>query len=141
MSSFGLPPLPLPLKSISPYLQRAAELHQKDPVIAYWCAYYAAQVGISLKAKDNASRTLLLELLDVLEKLKRDIGPNDAIDTESASAAYVENFALRVFSVADDEDRSGNSTRYDVYFSECEHRPYPDYIFRQIYRKEVSCCC
>ncbi|KAJ3919648.1 DUF605-domain-containing protein [Lentinula edodes] len=111
MSSFGLPPLPLPLKSISPYLQRAAELHQKDPVIAYWCAYYAAQVGISLKAKDNASRTLLLELLDVLEKLKREIGPNDAIDTESVSAAYVENFALRVFSVADDEDRSGNSTR------------------------------
>ncbi|KAJ3880824.1 Vta1 like-domain-containing protein [Lentinula edodes] len=111
MSSFGLPPLPLPLKSISPYLQRAAELHQKDPVIAYWCAYYAAQVGISLKAKDNASRMLLLELLDVLEKLKREIGPNDAIDTESVSAAYVENFALRVFSVADDEDRSGNSTR------------------------------
>ncbi|KAJ3846149.1 Vta1 like-domain-containing protein [Lentinula lateritia] len=111
MSSFGLPPLPLPLKSISPYLQRAAELHQKDPVIAYWCAYYAAQVGISLKAKDNASRTLLLELLDVLEKLKREIGPNDAIDTESASAAYVENFALKVFSVADDEDRSDNSTR------------------------------
>ncbi|KAJ3829837.1 DUF605-domain-containing protein [Lentinula raphanica] len=111
MSSLGLPPVPPPLKSISPYLQRAAELHQKDPVIAYWCAYYAAQVGISLKAKDDASRTLLLELLDVLEKLKKDIGPNDAIDMESASAAYVENFALKVFSMADDEDRRGDSTR------------------------------
>ncbi|KAJ4485815.1 DUF605-domain-containing protein [Lentinula aciculospora] len=111
MSPFGLPSVPPPLKSISPFLQRAAELHQKDPVIAYWCAYYAAQVGISLKAKDNASRTLLLQLLDVLENLKKEIGPNDAIDIESASAAYVENFALKVFSVADDEDRRGDSTR------------------------------
>ncbi|KAJ3725578.1 DUF605-domain-containing protein [Lentinula guzmanii] len=111
MSSLGLPSVPPPLKSISPYLQRAAELHQKDSVMAYWCAYYAAQVGISLKAKDNASRTLLLELLSVLEKLKKDIGPNDAIDMESASAAYVENFALKVFSMADDEDRRGDSTR------------------------------
>lgn len=112
MTSFGLPPVPLPLKSLSPYLQRADELHHKDSVISYWCAYYAAQLGISLKAKDNASRMLLLHLLDALEKLKKEIGPNDAIDLESASAAYVENFALKVFSTADEEDRRGGSTRY-----------------------------
>lgn len=112
MASFGLPVVPPPLKSLSPYLQRADELHHKEPVIAYWCAYYAAQLGISLKAKDNASRMLLLNLLDALEKLKKDIGPNDAIDLESASAAYVENFALNIFSVADEEDRRRGSTRY-----------------------------
>ncbi|KAF9074830.1 Vta1 like-domain-containing protein [Rhodocollybia butyracea] len=111
MASFGLSSVPPALKAITPYLQRADELHQKDPVIAYWSAYYAAQVGISLKAKDNASRTLLLNLLDVLEKLKNEIGPSDAIDIESASAAYVENFALKVFGMADDEDRRGDSTR------------------------------
>ncbi|KAE9398456.1 DUF605-domain-containing protein [Gymnopus androsaceus JB14] len=111
MTSLGLPPVPPPLKSLSPYLQRADELHQKEPIIAYWCAYYAAQAGISLKAKDAASRTLLMDLLDALEKLKKEIGPNDAIDIESASAAYVENFALKVFSVADEEDRRGNSSR------------------------------
>ncbi|KIK70690.1 hypothetical protein GYMLUDRAFT_32731 [Collybiopsis luxurians FD-317 M1] len=111
MASFGLPPTPAPLKSIAPYLQRADELHQKEPIIAYWCAYYAAQVGISLKAKDTASRTLLLQLLDLLEKMKQDIGSNDAIDMEAASAAYVENFALKIFGVADDEDRRGESTR------------------------------
>lgn len=43
--------------------------------------------------------------------MKKAIGPNDAIDIESASAAYVENFALKIFSMADNEDRRGEGTR------------------------------
>ncbi|KAK7064094.1 Vta1 like-domain-containing protein [Favolaschia claudopus] len=105
------PPVPAPLKSIAPYLQRADELRIKEPVVAYWCMYYAAQVGIGLKAKDPPSRDFLFELLGNLEKLKQDIGANDAIDIESASAAFVENFALRVFAMADNEDRSGAGNR------------------------------
>lgn len=46
-----------------------------------------------------------------METLKNEIGPNDAIDSDVASAAYVENFALKVFGMADNEDRSGNATR------------------------------
>ncbi|KAJ7631048.1 Vta1 like-domain-containing protein [Roridomyces roridus] len=107
----SLPPVPAPLKAVAPYLQRADELRQKEPIIAYWCTYYAAQVGIALKARDSPSRDFLFELLGSLEKLKEDIGPTDAIDIESASAAYVENFALRVFGMADNEDRSGAGTR------------------------------
>jgi vacuolar protein sorting-associated protein VTA1 len=49
--------------------------------------------------------------LNALERLKAQIGPNDAIDIEPASAAYVENFALKVFRMADDEDREGHATR------------------------------
>lgn len=109
--SLGLPPVSTGLKSVAPYLQRAEELVNKEPVVAYWCAYYAAQLGINLKAKDAASRTLLLNLLNALERLKAQIGPNDAIDIEAASAAFVENFALRVFRMADDEDREGHATR------------------------------
>ncbi|KAF8225117.1 DUF605-domain-containing protein [Tricholoma matsutake] len=109
-------PLDLPLitpelKSIAPYLQRADELKSQDPIMAYWCAYYAAQVGISIKAKDNSSRDVLFSLLGILERLKKDIGPSDAIDIEAASSAYVENFALRVFAMADNEDRSGDASR------------------------------
>lgn len=80
--------------------------------MAYWCAYYAAQVGISIKAKDNSSRDVLFSLLGILERLKKDIGPSDAIDIEAASSAYVENFALRVFAMADNEDRSGDASRF-----------------------------
>ncbi|KAI6047931.1 Vta1 like-domain-containing protein [Pisolithus marmoratus] len=109
--ALGLPPVSVDLKAIAPFLQRAEELVEPEPVIAYWCAYYAAQVGISLKAKDAASRTLLFGLLTALERLKNEIGPNDAIDIEAASAAYVENFALKVFEAADDEDRAGRATK------------------------------
>ncbi|KAL0951568.1 hypothetical protein HGRIS_008250 [Hohenbuehelia grisea] len=107
----GLPPISPELKAISPFLQRADELQKQDPIMAYWCTYHAAQVGISIKAKDNASRNVLFDLLGVLERMKEEIGPSDAVDVEAASAAYVENFALRVFNMADNEDRKGNATR------------------------------
>ncbi|KAG9314062.1 Vta1 like-domain-containing protein [Chiua virens] len=109
--SLGLPPVSTGLKSIAPYLQRAEELVDREPVVAYWCAYYAAQLGVSLKAQDANSRNLLLNLIDALERLKKEVGPNDTIDIEPASAAYVENFALRVFKMADDEDRAGKASK------------------------------
>ena len=74
--------------------------------------YYAAQQGIALGAKDPAVRGFLFELLDLLERVKAEIGKNDAITDDAASAAYVENFALRVFANADNEDRKGGSTRF-----------------------------
>ena len=74
-------------------------------------AYYAAQIGINLRARDAASHDLLFALLGALEKTKNDIGPNDAIYNESASSAYVENFALKVFASADNEDRNAHATR------------------------------
>ncbi|OSX67335.1 hypothetical protein POSPLADRAFT_1042568 [Postia placenta MAD-698-R-SB12] len=111
MAIMNLPPVPPELKSISPYLQRADEVSSKDPVMSYWCAYYAAQAGISLKLKESTSRKFLFTLLGVLEHLKEDLGHNDAVEDESAAAAYVENFALKVFTMADSEDRRGQATR------------------------------
>lgn len=111
MSYFGLPPIPPDLKSIAPYLQRAHETKSQDPVISYWCAYYAAQVGISLKAVSTPNRTFLAALLTSLENLRSSVGSSDAISVESAASAYVENFALKVFASADNEDRRGVSTR------------------------------
>lgn len=125
----NLPPIPQSLKSIIPYLQRADELKAKEPIIAYWCthpphlmsllidfstqgAYYAAQIGITLKIQEPAARDVLFGLLTTLEKMKTEIGPSDAIDVEEVSAAYVENFALKVFTMADNEDRKGASDRW-----------------------------
>ncbi|KAF8913135.1 Vta1 like-domain-containing protein [Gymnopilus junonius] len=110
-SVLGLPPVPPELKPIAPYLQRAEELKNQDPVISYWCAYYAAQLGLTLKARNTPDRDFLFALLGVLEGMKADIGANDAIDIESVSSAYIENFALRVFANADNDDRSGRATR------------------------------
>ena len=37
--ALGLPAVSTGLKSIAPYLQRAEELVDKEPVMAYWCKY------------------------------------------------------------------------------------------------------
>ncbi len=75
--------------------------------------YYAAQVGISesLKAASVLNRNFLAALLTLLESLRATLGSSDAIAVESASSAYVENFALRVFASADNEDRRSVATR------------------------------
>lgn len=96
--------------------------------------YHAAQAGLSLKP---SSPKFLYNLLDILENLKREIGPNDAIDVESASVAYVENFAVKVFAAADDEDRKGAATRYVPITFICLWRPQPP----QSDSEEVSCGC
>ena len=129
MSYLGLPPIPPDLKPITSYIQRAHETRTQDPVISYWCkadfvfapcnlpthlfvgAYYAAQVGISLKAIGVTNRNFLAALLTMLESLRSTVGSSDAVTVESASSAYVENFALKVFASADDEDRRGAVTR------------------------------
>jgi vacuolar protein sorting-associated protein VTA1 len=45
--------------------------------------------------------------------MKEDIGQNDAVQIEAASSAYVENFALKVFAVADNEDRDEGANRQE----------------------------
>lgn len=134
-SPLNLPPITKELKVITPYLQRAEEIKSQEPIVAYWCssvhlltfgilltmaqlgAYYAAQVGIGLKARDTPSRELLLALLGLLERMKTEIGPNDAVDVDAAGAAYVENFAIKIFVLADNEDRDGRATRLAQFHS------------------------
>ncbi|KAK7694961.1 hypothetical protein QCA50_002149 [Cerrena zonata] len=111
MTLLGLPPVPPQLKSLSAYIQRADELKVQDPVIAYWCTYHAAQIGISYTGKDHTTNVFLGSLLDVLERMKRELASHDAIRDENVASAYVENFALKVFSAADNEDRAGKATR------------------------------
>ena len=37
---------------------------------------------------------------------------NEAVTEEIAGAAYIENFAVKVFTQADNADRAGKATRY-----------------------------
>ncbi|KAJ9478270.1 hypothetical protein PHBOTO_001849 [Pseudozyma hubeiensis] len=106
-----LPNPPAELKAVLPFVQRANELRTADKVIAYWCCYYAAQLGISGNAKETEAKMYLLTLMDTLEDLKTKLADNDAVTNDAASSAYVENFALKVFVGADNEDRAGKATR------------------------------
>lgn len=64
-----------------------------------------------MKALGPVNRQFLSSLLTALETLRATIGPSDAINVESVAGVYVEDFALRVFNVADNEDRNGKANR------------------------------
>ncbi|BGP39094.1 hypothetical protein JCM10450v2_003046 [Rhodotorula kratochvilovae] len=103
--------VPHDLKAVAPYLARAHELAKAEPVIAYWCTFYALQQAMSLGSKDPESQGFLLGLMDKLEEAKAANLQNEAFTDDVAASAYVENFGLKLFSQADNEDRKGKATR------------------------------
>ncbi|KAE8213516.1 hypothetical protein CF327_g2971 [Tilletia walkeri] len=107
----GLLPNTAELKLLTPFMQRAQELRSADPPMAYWCSLYAAQLGIGAKSTERESKLFLGRLMDDLEAQKKKLGATDVITDETVSSAYVENFALKVFTAADNQDRSGQATR------------------------------
>ncbi|KAJ3293132.1 hypothetical protein HDU79_000649 [Rhizoclosmatium sp. JEL0117] len=103
--------IPEPLKGITAFIQRADELVTRDPVVSYYCNFYAAKQAIEIGAKDNESQLYLLGLLDNLEAEKAKHAGNDALTNDVVGYAHVENFALKVFNSADNEDRAGKASK------------------------------
>jgi vacuolar protein sorting-associated protein VTA1 len=97
---------PASLKAIKPYLERATELQDKDPVVAYHCRLYALQEAMRLRANlPKEDMGFVMTLMDTLEKEKSVLGELDN------PSVLVENFAQDLFQRADDADRAG---RYDM---------------------------
>ena len=46
------------------------------------------------------------------DQLKAEPSTQEAVHSETVAYAYVENFALRIFLGADNEDRQGHATKY-----------------------------
>ncbi|KAF9114281.1 hypothetical protein BGX27_011259 [Mortierella sp. AM989] len=103
--------VPEGLKSITPYLQRATQLQEREPIVSYYSNYYAAKLAIPKAGQDNSNRVFVVELLDTLEKQRKQIGDNEAISNDLVGYAYIENFALKIFSKADDEDHAGQGSQ------------------------------
>ncbi|KAJ3279342.1 hypothetical protein HK104_001544 [Borealophlyctis nickersoniae] len=99
------------LKFVNTYLQRAAELQTKEPIVAYYCKFYAAKLAIDKNAKSKDAQLFLLNLMDDLEKEKKVLGTSEAITNDVVGYAHIENFALKIFYNADNEDRNGNGSK------------------------------
>ncbi|CAN9507361.1 unnamed protein product [Ophioblennius macclurei] len=99
--------LPAPLKGVQHHLRTAAEHEKRDPVVAYYCRLYAMQTGMKLDSKTPECRKFLVKLMDQLESMKKDLGDNDSISQEVVGNAHIENYALKMFLYADNEDRGG----------------------------------
>ncbi|XP_068088139.1 vacuolar protein sorting-associated protein VTA1 homolog isoform X2 [Hyperolius riggenbachi] len=102
-----LPPLPAQFKTVQHHLRTAQEHDKRDPVVAYYCRLYAMQTGMKIDSKSPECRKFLSKLMDQLETLKKQLGDCDSITQEIVGSAHVENYALKMFLYADNEDRAG----------------------------------
>ncbi|KAJ2242896.1 hypothetical protein GGI13_006793 [Coemansia sp. RSA 455] len=98
------------LKLVEPYIQRAQETRAVDPVVSYFCKYYAARLAIT-SSNSTDGDTYLVQLLDQLEAEKQSIIDNESMRDDNSASSHVTNFALRVFAKADTEDREGRGSK------------------------------
>ncbi|CAH1390085.1 unnamed protein product [Nezara viridula] len=101
-----LPPIPQSLKTIQHYLKTASEHEGRDPIVTYWCRLYALQNALKIDKKSEDARILLVALMDWLEKQKQLLSDNEAITNDVAAQAHLENYALKLFTWADSQDRA-----------------------------------
>ncbi|XP_030627568.1 vacuolar protein sorting-associated protein VTA1 homolog isoform X2 [Chanos chanos] len=99
--------VPSQLKAIQHHLRTAQEHEKRDPVVAYYCRLYAMQTGMKLDSKSPECRKFLVKLMDQLETMKKELSDNESITQEIVGNAHIENYALKMFLYADNEDRSG----------------------------------
>ncbi|KAI8883633.1 DUF605-domain-containing protein [Backusella circina FSU 941] len=103
--------IPAELKFISPFIQRGQELTTRDPVTSYYAYYYAVTLALGKGQKNEEAKMYLSHILDELEKQKRSLEGNEAITDDLVGYAHVENFALKIFINADNEDRAGKASK------------------------------
>jgi len=104
----GVPPS---LKQIQVFVVHATQLEKHDPLMSYHCRYYAIQEGIKLRTShtDDGSKKFLIQQMDALEKQKVSLGAK--LEDPNNGKSYAEQFSLRVFDVADNEDRAGTANK------------------------------
>ncbi|CAG5131278.1 unnamed protein product [Candidula unifasciata] len=108
MATPSLPPVPANLKPVVlKYLRVATEHDKRDPVIAYYCRLHAMQQGMAIDKTSPEARKFLVALMDYLEKSKLQLKDEEAIHNNVCGQAHVENYALKLFLFADNEDRAG----------------------------------
>ncbi|RUP45321.1 Vta1 like-domain-containing protein [Jimgerdemannia flammicorona] len=98
---------PEDLKYISHYLQRANELRTREPVVSYYCKQLLCCKTCHKQGLEEQGQQR------IFGQQKKDCGDNDAITNDVVGYAHIENFALKVFLNADNEDRSGKASSFN----------------------------
>lgn len=92
-------------KSVTPYLARAAELAEFEPVISYYCKFYVLDYILTnkLHGKDKEIEAFTLNLLDEIEVLKKSSEGDESQDFQKVlndkklSIQIVMTFAFKLF--------------------------------------------
>jgi len=69
---------------------------------------YAVQEGISLGKSDPVAKAYLLNVMDQLQEMKQALKNEEALGNDVVAQAHIEEVALRLFEMADNEDRAGH---------------------------------
>ncbi|KAK2882701.1 hypothetical protein FQN49_000100 [Arthroderma sp. PD_2] len=106
--------IPAGLKSadISRFMTRAAQLEKAKPAIAYWCNFWVVTqiLAKNLHNSDEECLKFTTDLMDKLEKFKKEHSHDDTITDDTAGQAYVEQFALETFQRADNAVRANKAS-------------------------------
>ncbi|MCJ1468970.1 hypothetical protein MMC07_007601 [Pseudocyphellaria aurata] len=106
-------PTALKAADIARFAQRAGQLENAKPIVAYWCNYWIVHqiLAKSLHSSDDESMTYTMHLMDKLEQSKADHQDNDAIVDDLAGQAYIEQFGAETFSRAENAMKLNKATR------------------------------
>eukprot|EP00854_Cymbomonas_tetramitiformis_P025736 gene25736-31479_t len=91
-------------KILIPYLQRADEIANHDPLIAYYCRMHAVEEGVKITDRTDETTQLLVAVMKQLEADKEKVNPKPEDKT------HCEDFAVKIFDRADAQDRAGKAT-------------------------------
>ncbi|VDK83647.1 unnamed protein product [Litomosoides sigmodontis] len=103
--------VPQSLRAIAHYVKIGAENADRDPIIHYWCLFYAVQTGMDLDKKSPEALQYLTSLLSTLEDMKKKLSGREALTQDLVAQAHIENFAMKLFDYADKNDRQSNFTK------------------------------
>ncbi|WKX92605.1 hypothetical protein Q1695_010549 [Nippostrongylus brasiliensis] len=99
--------VPATLKPIAHYIKIANENSSRDPVVYYWCLFYAVQQAMQLDKSSPEALLFLTSLLGTLETIKKQLAGTEAITNEVVAQAHLEDFALKLFKFADAKEKTG----------------------------------
>jgi vacuolar protein sorting-associated protein VTA1 len=93
-------------KMILPFLQRAQEIQQANPKVAYYCRVYAVEQALKFPKEKRPKEIhgLLMSTLNQLEKDKQSVTLDDENDKY-----FCEDFAHKIFVNADRVDRASKA--------------------------------
>ncbi|POS87406.1 hypothetical protein EPUL_000661 [Erysiphe pulchra] len=108
-------PIPEKLKAadLTRFINRAAQLENIKPIIAYWCEYWIVNQILSKGLHNGDPETLefTTNLMDKLEQIKAENPKVDAILDDKAGQSYVEQFALETLQRAEKAVRANKASK------------------------------
>lgn len=98
---------------IQQFITVAKQYEAKEPIVSFYVYMHAMQSGMGLAKGDKSAKGYLGTLIDRMEGIKkhaieRDPSSKEAFSDDTVGQAHLEDAALKLFALADNQDRAGN---------------------------------